>query len=96
MSALILLVNANVDTSQRVSILAVASPSSDIFDYTDSIDKMLTLVHYDAVATVMRQCNDQRSYGTNANIISHSARLPPHHRSNRADRYTQRKRMTRD
>lgn len=55
---------------------------------------MLSLVHYDAAATVMRQCDDQRGDRTVLNMISHSAMLPRHFQFNSADRFTQSIRMT--
>lgn len=57
MPALMLLADASVDTSQRASILAAASLSSNVVVNSDSTNKMFTFLHCDADATVMRKCD---------------------------------------
>lgn len=59
MASLMLLANSNVDTGQRVSILAAPVPSSDAVNHNDTVNEMLDLVHYEAVVTVKRQYEDQ-------------------------------------
>lgn len=73
MSALMLLANASVDSSQRVSIIAALSPSSDTVNSSESIDEMPKLVYYASVATVIRQCDKQGVYNTNNRIVSSHA-----------------------
>lgn len=60
-------------TGKRVSILAAASPSSDVANHSDTTDKMLNLVHYEAAATVMRPCDDQLSSHSQRNKVSSSS-----------------------
>lgn len=96
MLALVVFANDNVDDIQRLSILAAASLSTNFVDHTDSTDKMVYLVHYDAVATVMQQYGDQRNDGLTVNIITHFAMFTPHHCTIRAHRCTQKNRMTRE
>lgn len=60
-SALMLLANANFDSSQRVSILAAAASSSDFTSLTDCTDGMLQLVKYVSIAIALRQCDNQRN-----------------------------------
>lgn len=91
MSALMLLANANVDSGQGVSILAEASPSSDVVSRLDTIDQMLELVHYDAVATVMRQCDDQSSSNNNERTISSNSASLHHSRRNEFNRMNDRR-----
>lgn len=63
-SALMLLANAMVDSSQRVSILAAASPTANLADLNDSTDGMLSMVKYECIATVLRQYDNQRQVDT--------------------------------
>lgn len=58
--ALMLLSNAAVESSQRVSILASAAPSSSIVNSYFFTNDLLKLVHYESVATILRQCDNQR------------------------------------
>lgn len=70
MSSLMLLVNANVDSSQLISILSAALPSSDDTKHSRSTYNLLKLVHYDAVATVLCQCHDQGSNTSSNKTLS--------------------------
>lgn len=73
MPAVMLLANSNVDSGQRVSILAAASPSADVVNHNNTTDKMLKLVFYDSVATVMRQCDNWHTNGTYYGSIASNA-----------------------
>lgn len=57
MSALVLLANSKVDSSQRISILAAASPKESKLLSTASIDDYVKAVKYEAIASVLRQCD---------------------------------------
>lgn len=101
MSALMLLANASAGAGQRVSILAAASPFSDAVEQTSTTDSMLELVHYDAVATVVRQCDDH--FNANNRTLSsdsaafHRRNRPFHPKRNNSDRTNDRRqRMTPD
>lgn len=56
-SALTFLTNARVDTAQGISILAAALPSSTTDDDKARTDSLLTMVSYESVTTVLRQCD---------------------------------------
>lgn len=58
MAALILLESAMVDSGQRVSILATASPASHLLNSIRSTDDILDQLDYVSVATVFCQCDD--------------------------------------
>lgn len=59
MWALMLLANANADSGQTFLIHAAAWPSSDVSNRVESTNKMLEMVQFDFVATVMQKCDDQ-------------------------------------
>ena len=61
MSALVLLANSRVDSSQRISILAAAAPKESKLSSTASIDDYVRAVKYEAIASVLRQCDDSSS-----------------------------------
>lgn len=62
-SAPMLLANAPVDSSQRVSILTAASAASDVVSPTELTDKMLSMDQYESVM-FLRQCDMERVYVT--------------------------------
>lgn len=76
-SALMLLANAKVYTSQRVSILAAVSPSSHHMEESSTFGDVLDLVHHYSVATVVRQCDNnvllQENHGPTTNTTRHVA-----------------------
>lgn len=72
-SALMLLANATVDSSQRVSILAAASLSANLVNPNDSADSMLKLVKYESVASVLRQCDISRTNVVTTRTIATSS-----------------------
>lgn len=76
-SAFSLLANANVDTAQRISILAAASPSSTTADDEATTDSLPNMVSYESVATVLRQC-DQASEQTSSHLynVANAALFP--------------------
>ena len=55
LTALLLLANSNVDDSQRISVLAAASPGSGENDST--MDTYLQAIKYESIASVLRQCD---------------------------------------
>lgn len=53
-SVVLLLNNANVDSTQRISILAAAAPTDFSLSLRLSTDKFIAAVRYEAVASVIR------------------------------------------
>lgn len=53
MSALLLLANAKVDSSQRLSILAAASPKDSKLSSTATIDDYVKYVKYESISSVL-------------------------------------------
>lgn len=72
-SALMLLVNAAVDSSRCVSILAADGLSSDIVNPNSSTDDMLNLVQYESAATILRQCDHQPIHDASVRTTSSSS-----------------------
>lgn len=64
MAALVLLANANIDSSQRISILAAAEPSKDNLDMKSNTDEFIWSVNYVTIASVLRQCDRPSSIQT--------------------------------
>jgi len=58
--AFMLLANSNVDSSQRISVLAASSPNSDQFSVNASTDDYLSSVKYEQFASVIRQCDKKQ------------------------------------
>lgn len=56
LSALMLLANADVDSSQRISILAATSPNDKLLNETSTMEDYAQTISYETVATVLRQC----------------------------------------
>lgn len=61
LTALLLLSNSHVDDSQRVSILAAASPSSDELPDDPTNNDFLVAVTHEWISWVIRQCEKQTS-----------------------------------
>ena len=55
-TALMLLSNANVDQTSRVSVLAASAPSTDDFNDNSTNDDFLAAVTYKQLASVVKQC----------------------------------------
>ena len=55
LTALMLLANSNVDSGQRISVLAAVSPTADTENATT--DDFLKAISYESVASVLRQCD---------------------------------------
>ena len=75
LTAFMLLANSNVDSSQRISVLAAAAPSSD--DSNSTTEDFLKAISYDSFASVLRHCDrsktaDQPS-GTGSALHGNSA-----------------------
>lgn len=62
-----------VDSSQRVSILVAASSVSYLVSRAASTDKVLSMVQYEPVATVLRQCEIQRVNVTRDHVLNSNA-----------------------
>lgn len=69
-SALMLPTNSNVDSSQRVPILARVRSSANFVNLTDSTDNTLQLVKYESIAIVLRHCDSQRSIEMHDRIVT--------------------------
>lgn len=90
MSALVLLANAKVDSSQRISILAAASPKESILSESSSIDDYVKSVKYEAIASILRQCDRPSGNEDRRNALSsYTAHNTAHRNFNRG-------RMTRE
>ena len=59
LTAFMLLANSNVDSSQRISVLAAAAPSSD--NTGSTTEEFLKAISYDSVASVLRQCDRSKT-----------------------------------
>lgn len=70
MSPLVLLANAKVDPSQRISILAAASPKGLTLSATSSIDDYVKEVKFEAIASLILQCDRPTTYLDRRNQIS--------------------------
>ena len=57
-----LLSNALVNDSQRVSILAAASPSENVVGPQATNDQFLSAVTYNSIASVVKQCDASSVY----------------------------------
>lgn len=60
LTAFMLLANAGVDSNQRISVLAAATPHETQFTGESTTDDFLKAVSYDTVASVLRQCDKMR------------------------------------
>lgn len=56
-SALVLLANLKVDSSQRISILAAAAPKESNLSTRASIEDYVKAVKYEAISSLLRQCH---------------------------------------
>lgn len=60
--AFLLLGNANVDSGQRVSILAACAPNSVEFKKSNTTEKTMKLATYKLVAAIIRQCEKKKEH----------------------------------
>lgn len=68
-SAPMLFANASVVSSQRVSIFGAASPSFNATQISKSTDELLKLVHYNDVATVIRNAMNMDPMSLQAEML---------------------------
>ena len=57
LKALMLIANASIDNTQRVSVLAAASPTGPDLDSQSTNAEFMKAVSYQSVSSVLRQCN---------------------------------------
>lgn len=57
LTAFMLLANSNVDSSQRISVLAAAAQPADLSDSDTTTDTFLKAISYDSIASVLCQCD---------------------------------------
>lgn len=84
-AGMMLLVNSDVDDSQRISILSAASPSTALPDAATT-DQHLENVKYETIASVLRQCDTVKNMSQNLN--SHSSFV--NNRNPRNNKFTRR------
>lgn len=60
-AALLLLCNSGVHSAQRVSILAAVSRNEALMSPDTSNDDYFNLIKYEAIASILRQCDDPNS-----------------------------------
>lgn len=73
LTAFMLLVNASVDSSQRVSVLAAASPADSSVNFTATTDQFLDAFSYSSVASVLRQCEHVKDSNNHASSSTFTA-----------------------
>ena len=71
-TALMLLSNSSVDHNQRVSILAAIAPNNDQFSEDSSNDDYLSVVTYNSVASVVKQCDRSEPQQSNLSLNASS------------------------
>lgn len=76
-----LLANAAVDNSQRVSVLAAAAPNNSNLTNESSNDDFMKSVSYGSVSSVLRQCDKPSSFSSDQRnpVTSNSASTVPQH-----------------
>lgn len=62
LAALYLLAIANTLLSQRLSILAAASPKSIDLTPRTALNDFLASINYETIASILRQCNQNESH----------------------------------
>ncbi len=65
--AFMLLANSNVDSGQRISVLAAAAPREDEFEENATTSDFLQSVTYNSVASVLRQCDKPKGSSSDVN-----------------------------
>lgn len=78
MAKLFKLVNANVDSAQRISILAAASPINYKLSPRSSLDDFVRSAKYETIASILRQCDTHlpSAHGTQSPSSALSAVTP--------------------
>lgn len=76
LTAFMLLANANVDTSQRISVLAASSPRDTSKDAEFTTESYLNKVHYEAIASVLRQCDRTKGDVDDNSVSANNATTP--------------------
>ena len=66
-----LLANSNIDSNQMISILAAATTNNTVDTTTLSNQDLIEKVKYDSVASILRQCDKEKTSST----IAHSVLL---------------------
>eukprot|EP00171_Calliarthron_tuberculosum_P006240 IDg6240t1 len=61
LTAFMLLANSAIDSSQRISVLATATPSASNFDQSATTNDYLKKISYKSIATVLRQCDKSKT-----------------------------------
>ncbi len=89
LTALMLLSNAVVEDSQRVSVLAAASPNEPQLGQQATNDQFLSAVTYQSVASVIKQCDNNHSSG-GQNLSVNSATTVRNGRNNYRGKYNNR------
>ena len=82
--AFALLANADVDNNQRVSVLANGAPRDSALTATSTTNEYLKAVSYDAIASVLRQCDRMKNSAEENHVkpLSGNAAHYSKHRSN--------------
>lgn len=65
MTSLFILGNSNVDSSQRINILAAAAPTYNELTPRSSLDAFVQSVQYETIASVLRQCEKPPTFQSN-------------------------------
>jgi len=71
LTAFLLLGNANIDNSQRISILAACAPTTGTFSTDNNSVEALKTVSYESVACIVRQCEKTKEVNPPKSIHSH-------------------------
>ena len=81
-AAFMLLANSGVDSNQRVSVLAAATPHSAQFKNGATTSDFLEAVSYDTVASVLRQCDKMKSSESSQSytVTASSTQAPIRHK----------------
>ena len=61
LTAFMLLVNSNIDTTQRISILSAATSHSQNSESTTSDEELMDSVKYNPIASILRQCDTSKT-----------------------------------
>ena len=88
LTAFLLLANANVDNSQKIAVLAAASPKEAQCEQDATTTAMLSAVTYTSVASVLCQCENKTHNGKNTDLSSLVANSAQTHGIRRKQRLT--------
>jgi len=59
--AFMMMANANLDSNQKISVLAASTPKNSDLTDTSTTTQFLSAVSYDSIASVIRQCEPSKS-----------------------------------